>query len=119
MSPTSNCPAIEREAPELDVAFTDWKREPGKTGRKDSYAASPGARLVRKVRRALDAVDPSLQLTFDLTPDVESFPLRRLVADGAADAAVPHGHGKAGAPRTRGAPGHAAHDGIVAILEGQ
>ena len=26
--------------------------------------------------------------TFDLTPDVTSFPLRRLVADGAADAAV-------------------------------
>ena len=49
-------------------------------------------RLVREVRRALDAVDPSLQLTFDLTPDVRSFPLRRLVADGAADAAVLMGY---------------------------
>jgi hypothetical protein len=49
-------------------------------------------RLVRGLRRALDAVDPSLQLTFDLTPDVESFPLRRLVADGAADAAVLMGY---------------------------
>ena len=37
-------------------------------------------------------VDPSLQLTFDLTPDVDSFPLRRLVADGAADAAVLMGY---------------------------
>lgn len=49
-------------------------------------------RLVRKVRRALDAVDPSLQLTFDLTPDVTTFPLRKLVADGAADAAVLMGY---------------------------
>ncbi len=49
-------------------------------------------RLVRELRRTLDAVDPALQLTFDLTPDVESFPLRRLVADGAADAAVLMGY---------------------------
>ena len=49
-------------------------------------------RLVRAVRRALDAVDRSLQLTFDLTPDVASFPLRRLVADDAADAAVLMGY---------------------------
>ncbi len=31
-------------------------------------------RLVREVRRTLDAVDPSLQLTFDLTPDVVVLP---------------------------------------------
>ncbi|MEX1295643.1 MAG: glycosyl hydrolase family 18 protein [Candidatus Limnocylindrales bacterium] len=49
-------------------------------------------RLVRAVRRSLDTVDPSLQLTFDLTPDVTSFPLRRLVADDAADAAVLMGY---------------------------
>jgi len=49
-------------------------------------------RLVRAVRRTLDTVDPSLQLTFDLTPDVRSFPLRRLVADDAADAAVLMGY---------------------------
>ena len=49
-------------------------------------------RLVREVRRALDAVDPTLQLTFDLTPDVTSFPLRRLIADDAADAAVLMGY---------------------------
>lgn len=45
-------------------------------------------RLVRALRRGLDTLDPGLQLTFDLTPDVTSFPLRRLVGDGAADAAV-------------------------------
>lgn len=45
-------------------------------------------RLVRALRRGLDTLDPGLQLTFDLTPDVTSFPLRRLVDDGAADAAV-------------------------------
>jgi spore germination protein YaaH len=49
-------------------------------------------RLVRELRAALDAVDPSLQLTFDLTADVTSYPLRRLVADGAADAAVLMGY---------------------------
>jgi len=49
-------------------------------------------RLVRQVRRAFDRVDPSLQLTFDLMPDVESFPLQRLVADDAADAAVLMGY---------------------------
>ena len=45
--------AIERDAPELDIDFIDWKREPGKTGRKDSYAELPGARLVRKVRTGM------------------------------------------------------------------
>ncbi len=60
-------------------------------------------RLVRTVRRRLDAVDPSLQLTFDLTPDVNSFPLRRLVADGAADAAVLMGYEyRAAGSRTAG-----------------
>ncbi len=45
--------AIERDAPELDIDFIDWKREPGKTGRKDSYAELRGARLVRKVRTGM------------------------------------------------------------------
>ena len=45
--------AIERDAPELDIDFIDWKREPGKTGRKDSYADLPGGRLVRKVRTGM------------------------------------------------------------------
>ena len=45
--------AIERDAPELDIDFIDWAREPGKTGRKDSYADLPGGRLVRKVRTGM------------------------------------------------------------------
>ncbi len=45
--------AIEREAPELDVTFTDWKREPGKTGRKDSYHDLVDGRLLRKVRTGM------------------------------------------------------------------
>jgi HprK-related kinase B len=45
--------AIEREAPELDVVFTDWAREPGKTGRKDEYFDFEDARLVRKVRTGM------------------------------------------------------------------
>jgi HprK-related kinase B len=45
--------AVEREAPELGLRFVDWKREPGKTGRKDSYFDLPGARLVRKVRTGM------------------------------------------------------------------
>ena len=45
--------AIEREEPELSVEFRDWKREPGKTGRKDSYYDLAEARLVRKVRTGM------------------------------------------------------------------
>jgi HprK-related kinase B len=45
--------AIERDAPELGIAFIDWKREPGKHGRKDSYFDFPGGRLVRKVRTGM------------------------------------------------------------------
>jgi len=45
--------AIEREAPELDLSFIDWKREPGKSGRKDSYIDLKGGRLVRKVRTGM------------------------------------------------------------------
>ncbi len=45
--------AIERDAPELGIEFIDWKREPGKSGRKDSYFDFPGGRLVRKVRTGM------------------------------------------------------------------
>jgi HprK-related kinase B len=45
--------AIEREAPDLGIEFTDWKREPGKSGRKDSYHDFSGGRLVRKVRTGM------------------------------------------------------------------
>ncbi|MEJ1336443.1 MAG: HprK-related kinase B [Candidatus Sedimenticola sp. (ex Thyasira tokunagai)] len=45
--------AIEREAPELGIEFVDWKREPGKSGRKDSYFDFSDGRLVRKVRTGM------------------------------------------------------------------
>jgi HprK-related kinase B len=45
--------AVERDAPDLGVDFIDWPREPGKTGRKDSYLDLGGARLVRKVRTGM------------------------------------------------------------------
>ena len=45
--------AIERDAPQVDLEFTDWKREPGKTGRKDAYADLNDGRLVHKVRTGM------------------------------------------------------------------
>lgn len=55
--PTMDVIAIERDAlsPEKDlgITFRDWRREPGKTGRKDSYYDLPDARLVRKVRTGM------------------------------------------------------------------
>ncbi|MDX2505345.1 MAG: HprK-related kinase B [Gammaproteobacteria bacterium] len=45
--------AIESAAPQLDIDFIDWKREPGKTGRKDEYIDLKDARLVRKVRTGM------------------------------------------------------------------
>jgi HprK-related kinase B len=45
--------AIERAAPDLGIAYTDWQREPGKTECKDSYLDLDGARLVRKVRTGM------------------------------------------------------------------
>lgn len=45
--------AIERAGPDLGVAFTDWKREPGKSGRKDAYLDIPAGRLLLKVRTGM------------------------------------------------------------------
>ncbi len=45
--------AIERDAPDIGVPYTDWAREPGKAGRKDAYYDLPGARLVLKVRTGM------------------------------------------------------------------
>ena len=36
-----------------DLPFTDWKRDPGKSGRKDTYHDFEGGRLVRKVRTGM------------------------------------------------------------------
>ena len=53
VTPDIDIVAIDRDAPELDLDFIDWKREPGKTGRKDSYVDLPGGRLVRKVHSGM------------------------------------------------------------------
>jgi HprK-related kinase B len=45
--------AIERDPPQLSVDFIDWRREPGKTGRKDRYYDIPGGRLISKVRTGM------------------------------------------------------------------
>ncbi len=45
--------AIEREAADTGIGFVDWAREPGKSGRKDSYFDIPGGRVVRKVRTGM------------------------------------------------------------------
>jgi HprK-related kinase B len=45
--------AIERAVVETGLAFTDWAREPGKSGRKDAYFDIPGARVVLKVRTGM------------------------------------------------------------------
>lgn len=45
--------ALEAPAPDLPVDFIDWRREPGKAGRKDSYVDLQGGRLLRKVRTGM------------------------------------------------------------------
>ncbi|MGB0722291.1 MAG: HprK-related kinase B [Gammaproteobacteria bacterium] len=49
--------AIEQADPAADLGlgidFTDWRRETGKSGRKDSYADFPACRVVRKVRTGM------------------------------------------------------------------
>lgn len=52
-SPDLDILAIECAAPETGLGFIDWKREPGKTGRKDSYVDIPGGRVIRKVRTGM------------------------------------------------------------------
>jgi len=44
---------IERDIVNPGVEFVDWKREPGKTGRKDAIYDFPAGRLVRKVRTGM------------------------------------------------------------------
>ncbi|MGB3622223.1 MAG: HprK-related kinase B [Ketobacter sp.] len=45
--------AIECPPLDLDVEFVDWKREPGKSGRKDSFFDLSDGRLIRKVRTGM------------------------------------------------------------------
>ena len=45
--------AIDRDIVDAGVEFLDWKREPGKTGRKDAIHDFQGGRLVQKVRTGM------------------------------------------------------------------
>jgi HprK-related kinase B len=45
--------AIECPVRDHNLAFVDWRREPGKTGRKDAYVDLLDARLVLKVRTGM------------------------------------------------------------------
>lgn len=45
--------AIECASPRLGLDFVDWRREPGKQGRKDSYVDLEGGRVIRKVRTGM------------------------------------------------------------------
>ena len=45
--------AVERPVCETGWPFTDWRREPGKTGRKDAWIDLPDGRLLLKVRTGM------------------------------------------------------------------
>lgn len=45
--------AIDQPVIEHGLSFVDWKREPGKSGRKDAYLDFPQGRLVLKVRTGM------------------------------------------------------------------
>ncbi|MCU7932955.1 MAG: HprK-related kinase B [Candidatus Thiodiazotropha sp. (ex Codakia rugifera)] len=45
--------AIERDILDTDLPFIDWRREPGKSGRKDAYLELADGRLVLKVRTGM------------------------------------------------------------------
>jgi HprK-related kinase B len=45
--------AIESEVLDSGLSFSDWRREPGKSGRKDAYAELPDGRLILKVRTGM------------------------------------------------------------------
>lgn len=52
-SANCNVIAIDGQAPDLGIDFIDWKREPGKTGRKDAYVDLQDGRVVLKVRTGM------------------------------------------------------------------
>ena len=45
--------AYERPADDFGLTFVDWRREAGKTGRKDAYVDLPEGRAIRKVRTGM------------------------------------------------------------------
>jgi HprK-related kinase B len=44
---------IESDDPSLDVIYSPWRREPGKSGPKEEFADVEGGRIVRKVRTGM------------------------------------------------------------------
>lgn len=52
---TADCDILVLNGPlqPLDYPFTDWSREPGKTGRKDAIYDLRGGRMIRKVRTGM------------------------------------------------------------------
>lgn len=53
--PAPSCVITALEAPEPDfqLVFHDWQRDPGKVGRKDTYADIAGGRICRKFRTGM------------------------------------------------------------------
>ncbi|SCA56595.1 conserved hypothetical protein [Candidatus Terasakiella magnetica] len=45
--------ALDGPSPKMGINFTDWKREAGKTGRKDAFYDLEDARLIHKVRTGM------------------------------------------------------------------
>jgi HprK-related kinase B len=100
--------AIERNVVNTGLDFVDWKREPGKTGRKDAIHDFTGGRLVHKVRtgmlflqsdQALIAAGPCLEYDNQVINFINSQFLNWLQHDGYllchAAALTRHGHGLA------------------------
>lgn len=83
--------AVERDIVSSDLEFVDWKREPGKTGRKDAIYDFSAGRLVRKVRtgmlflqsrQALIAAGPCLECDNQVINFINSQFLNWLQNDG-------------------------------------
>jgi len=51
--PDIHITALDADEPELGLSFSDWPRDAGKSGRKDTYVDIPGGRVVRKVRTGM------------------------------------------------------------------
>jgi HprK-related kinase B len=64
-APDLEVQAVQMPQPDLGLSFTDWMREPGKTGRKEEFADIPGGRVVRKVRTGMQfLLGPGIKLAF-------------------------------------------------------
>ena len=100
--------AIERDVVGTGLEFVDWKREPGKTGRKDAIYDFTAGRLVHKVRtgmlflqsrQSLIAAGPCLAYDNQVINFINSQFLNWLQNDGYllchAAALTRHGHGLA------------------------